>query len=519
MSAAGVQRALPAADGADIVTFEGPRCTCALAPGATALGLADWLRSRAAAAHPFDDPALEIVTEDRGRTLLRGALLAGASTIEIDVHLGRPGFDGDVSRHRRARAEMDRLVAAADRGLPVVAPLAAGEVRTTAGPRGFSITASTRELVTPDPATLDAAAARELGRLLRQAHDAGLHAALAPHHTRLDRSGRALLVGLAGGRFAEPPDDDERADALALFCGHFDGLTEGGQGSALLAGYAASLTLADRSFRRARRARQRLLQSAGRGALREGAVVEHVTTDGGEQWWIRRGLDVGLRTEIESLRPSADGGAPQHAEVVRDGRRGGVWRSERVVVKERDAAHGRRLFVAAHWLAAAGVPGAEPLALRIRRGRSTVAFERLPGDDLAARCADPERAPDTREACALAVRLGRAVGRLHAFGLRNRDLKLDNLMVRPDGEVAMVDLDGVVKKRILDCRGEGRDLGRLRAAWARLDRPDEQRVVRAFWRGYHRARSCLAHKTAARLRRRIEERAREWEAAHPRRPA
>ena len=154
------------------------------------------------------------------------------------------------------------------------------------------------------------------------------------------------------------------------------------------------------------------------------------------------------------------------------------------------------------------------MALWTARGRGLVFVERLPGPDLARELR--EAPPPTAALRTAARHLGRAVGRVHGFGLRNRDLKLENLVRDPaTGVVSMVDLDGIRRRAPGESRGAGRDLGRLLAAWRALGRRDEDAVVRSFWAGYHRARRCLGQNPPRRLRRRIEERAREWLAAHP----
>jgi tRNA A-37 threonylcarbamoyl transferase component Bud32 len=134
--------------------------------------------------------------------------------------------------------------------------------------------------------------------------------------------------------------------------------------------------------------------------------------------------------------------------------------------------------------------------------------ERIPGHDLAARAAGGELTADV--AVVAAARLGAAVGRLHAHGLRNRDLKFENLVLHAaTGDVVMVDLDGVGRKSPHDRRGQANDLARLLAAFRTAGAPGGNWSVRAFVRSYTRARQCqgLRSKITKAMRRRIAARA------------
>ncbi|MFN6196842.1 MAG: lipopolysaccharide kinase InaA family protein, partial [Planctomycetota bacterium] len=124
--------------------------------------------------------------------------------------------------------------------------------------------------------------------------------------------------------------------------------------------------------------------------------------------------------------------------------------------------------------------------------------------------------PSPAAAVADAARLGRSVGRLHAHGLGNRDLKFSNLVRDPaSGALAMVDLDGVRRRAATETRGRGADLGRLLAAFDAAGRPGGAATVRAFLRGYTRAHRALLQDTPLRrLLRLAEARAGEWRSAH-----
>jgi tRNA A-37 threonylcarbamoyl transferase component Bud32 len=70
-------------------------------------------------------------------------------------------------------------------------------------------------------------------------------------------------------------------------------------------------------------------------------------------------------------------------------------------------------------------------------------------------------APETR---AVALRIGRTLRRMHDWGLRHRDLKQTNLLLTPDGKaIRFLDLDGIRQTRHgqLDWERRARDLGNL----------------------------------------------------------
>ena len=126
-----------------------------------------------------------------------------------------------------------------------------------------------------------------------------------------------------------------------------------------------------------------------------------------------------------------------------------------------------------------------PIALQTFRSAGTVAIERLPWPDLHTE----SRSLKEAELLRAARSLGDSVGRLHSYGLRNRDLKFENLVRDPDSNtVYMVDLDGVRRRIPTENRGRSADLGRLLAAFWQADQPGGEPVVRAFLVAY--LRSC-----------------------------
>ena len=125
---------------------------------------------------------------------------------------------------------------------------------------------------------------------------------------------------------------------------------------------------------------------------------------------------------------------------------------------------------------------------------------------LAARAADPGRRR------ALMTALGDLVGRLHAAGVDHPDLKPSNLLVGPDGGLALLDLDALVPPRRLTWRRRVRGLGQLEAyardLAPRLSRTDRLRVLRAYLArnpALVTERARLARETSAWAERRIRE--------------
>jgi len=220
-----------------------------------------------------------------------------------------------------------------------------------------------------------------------------------------------------------------------------------------------------------------------------------------------RGADADTRAALLALDPDVH-------EARRRGRRGGVWVLDAFVVKDRDQGKARKLWLAHYWLLFAGVAAPTPLALRLHAGRGRVFTRRLPLPDLAEELSSGQL--DEAALAAAARSLGAMVGRLHAHGLRNRDLKLENLVREPEGRgVAMVDLDGVTLHSAEDTRGCGRDLGRLLAAWRAAGSPGGEPTVCRFVRAYARSRRRLLQQPPMqRLLMHAEKRAREWQTSH-----
>jgi hypothetical protein len=122
------------------------------------------------------------------------------------------------------------------------------------------------------------------------------------------------------------------------------------------------------------------------------------------------------------------------------------------------------------------------------------------------------RGSDRRRRRALMTALGDLVGRLHAAGVDHPDLKPSNLLVGPDGALALLDLDALMPPRRLTWRRRVRALGQLEA-YARdlapgLSRTDRLRALRAYLArepALRGERARLAREASAWAERRIRE--------------
>lgn len=154
-------------------------------------------------------------------------------------------------------------------------------------------------------------------------------------------------------------------------------------------------------------------------------------------------------------------------------------------------------FARGQALVARGIATARPLAVvdarrGNRRRESYLVTEWLPGGlnlhlyawQLAERPLQERRLRTGQ----VAERLGRVIGRMHAWQIGHRDLKGCNLLVverAEDVEVYLIDLDGLRIMRRLSGRRRARDLARLAASCAIhpwVSRTDRLRFLRAYLR-------------------------------------
>lgn len=462
------------------------------------------------------DHGLQRIKERTVRSVFRGRL--GAAAVHVKVFRADKLSDRarDALRGERGAREAAHLLRARELELPAVEPLAFGMARDRGSERSFVVTRSLADARTFDFG-LPAETRARAGALLRRMHDIGALASdLHPGNLLVGGDGEPWLIDLTSFRHGGEPSSKQRAAALALFCQQLDGGPLDPAARPLLASYRDRGRLPpdfdDLLVAATRRWRAAALPAFGRRSER---ACRHTAVEprrrGRAQWfWFLGGEDGDAEAERASARALAD--APP--EPAKSGRRGAVWLADGLVMKQRAQSLARKLWRASYWLLFARVPTPQPVALRLFRGVGHVVTARVDGPPLGE---ELERGVDAATVTALAADLGRSVGRLHAHGLRNRDLKLDNLVRVPGTtRVLMTDLDGVRRKAPSDTRGRGADLGRLLAAFRAAGEPGGARAVAAFVRGYLRAqRGLLVTSPIRRILRRAEQRAGEWASAHP----
>ena len=467
------------------------------------------------------DRGFDVVKERTVRTVLQGML--GGVPVHIKVFRTDTLSDRarDALRGPRGAREQRNLLRARALDLPTVEPLACGMAGDGDQLRSFLITRSVAPAA-PFHFGMPGHVQQQVGSLLRRMHDAGvLPGDLHPGNLLVDAAEAPWLLDLSSVRHGGEASLSQRAAALALFCHQLDGGPLDPRARRLLDGYRTEGAELPAKLTRelmfaARRWRASALPAFGRRCTRTCRHTEVPERRRGEpRWYLHLGAGVvAARGATDELRSSCAQIAQQPPPPTKTGRRGGVWVLDTVVMKEREAGAAKKLWRAAYWLLFAGVATPPPIALRTFRSRGAVFSQRLANDSLATELAAGRLAPAAIDAAAQS--LGRNVGRLHAHGLRNRDLKFDNLVRNPHtGEVAMVDLDGVARQSATDTRGAGADLGRLLAAFRAAGAPGGNATVRTFLRSWLRAhRTLLQQPPLRRLLRTAEHRAGEWAAAH-----
>ncbi|MFO1051123.1 MAG: lipopolysaccharide kinase InaA family protein [Planctomycetota bacterium] len=483
----------------DIMTARGRRCTGLFVAGMQEV-LLSRLEQEAEAGLPFAD--LATVKQSTVRRVLCGTLAPG---LDIHLKLFRALRFTDKARDllggARGVVEFRRLCATRARGLPAVEPLAAGNLSGSFGTRSFLITRTVDGATALPRAALPVAQAEAAGRLLRRAHDSGLLALdLHPGNLLCTPQGGLVLCDLTAARLSDPLDVRQRALGLAFFCQDLPAGVRDPAAAPLLHGYAAWPALIEDAARRGVALRTRLLVAFGRRATRACSTTR-VAREADDHTWF-------LCSDQDALHAAARAFTNLPAPPpLKSGRRGAVWLSADLAIKERSAPAARRLFQAGYRLRFAGVPIPPLVALHLHHGVGRVFSARLHAPTLRDELRAGTLAPHQVHAAARS--LGHAVGRLHAHGLRNRDMKLENLIRDPQTDAVLtVDLDGVRRKSPHDSRGQAADLGRLLAAFREHAHPATARVVRTFWRSYVRARQCLDQRPDPNLRRLSAARAR-----------
>lgn len=450
------------------------------------------------------------------RLVLRGML----GTIPVHVKVFRPDRFADRARDLlrmdRGRVEHDNLLRARRLGLPTVEALGHGFVTVDGKHRSCVVTRT----IAGEPFTFATADSDDLaaaGALLRTVHERGMSPNdLHPGNLLVGPNGSLHLLDLTSVHHRGTPAPRERARALAFFCHELDGGALDPIARPLLAAYLENGAPLGPTFRAelaaaTRRWRAGALPAFGRRSERD---CRHTLTTARRRATPHWFWHLAHEDAVASIDREAFETLAQNLPTPdKTGRRGSVWLLPELAGKERQAAAARWLWRASYWLQFARVDCPRPVAMRLHAGRGLVFVERLRRPSLAAELAVGSLSPADLAMAAKA--LGTSVGRLHAHGLGNRDLKFENLVRTDRGSVAMVDLDGVRRRPTLDSRGRGADLGRLLAAFEAAGAPGGTATVARFVRAYLRAhRRLLMASPWRRLRRTAAQRAGEWAEAH-----
>ena len=461
-----------------------------------------------------DTPGLATIKQSTVRTVLCGRV----GNIDLHLKIYRAVTLSDQARDRlrgdRGSREARNLTAASSLGLQTVEPLACGAYETDQGRRSFLVT-RTVAAASPFSFAMPPTVLAAVGRMLRKAHDRGfLPADLHGDNLVIDAAGSPWLLDLSSVQRAGDPDLTSRAASLAFLCQTLDGGPVNKQAQPLLASYLAAGNPLPEQFgiklaQAARQLRHRQLGQFGRRAQRpcKHTVLERDRRK--RRWHLHQIEDRG-----DALHAACRAFLEAPPEPTKCGRRGAVWLLDDLAVKERQQGAARKLFEAMYWLRFAGVPQAEPVALATGHGKGHIFARRVHTANLAEELASGTLS--SSDISTAATQLGRAVGRLHAHGLRNRDMKFENIVREPaTGRICMVDLDGVRRKKPSDARGQGMDLGRLLAAFRAAGSPGGTAAILTFVRSYLRARKQLLQPThQRRLWQMAEQRARQWATAH-----
>lgn len=461
---------------------------------------------------------LTVVKHSTVRTVLSGAFDDVHVHLKIHRAITLSDRARDVLRGNRGTREASNLLRAAALDLPVAEPLACGSFDDAdRGSRTFLLT-RTIEGAQPFTFDLPAETLQHTGRLLRRMHDRGfLPGDLHPGNVVVDGRGQPWLLDLSSVRQGGEPSILRRAEALATFCQPLDaGPVDEAARPLLLAYLAAGRELPDQFAVQlvlaARAMRHRALISFGRRWSRN---CRHTVVPPKRRGELRFHFhQVEDEVDREPLHAACREFAEAPPSADKEGRRGAVWLLPELAIKEREQGAARRLFLAMYWLKFAGVSQPEPVALASNSELGYVFARRLPLPSLAFEL--DSGALGGEDLLGAARKLGASVGRLHAHGLRNRDLKFENLVRDPStGEVCMVDLDGVRRKRTDDTRGQGADLGRLLAAFVAAGSPGGNGTAIAFVRAYLRSRRALLQPAPMRrIWHTAGKRAKQWASAH-----
>ncbi len=381
-----------------------------------------------------------------------------------------------------ARKEAENAIAVRQRGLPVVEPLAYARLddgRQLLVMRDETGSRTLQDVILNNRLTGKARhkLAQDVGEIWAKLQNAGIRHADAHANNFLVRQDGSIVLAdawvLRSGDYLTPT---QRAVDLSQFALFF--LTHANLSDLLLfwGAYGRSSSflphdleaLRDEVFRRVPQAFRRLAGSRARRAVRHGERVKVGPFTG-------YALTDAPAAQLEEIVAHAEALAPgphvlkqsptawtlQVGDMVAK-----VFLPKKATRPFRDffvGTRAERAQEAAQALYHRGLDTPEIVAV-LRDGvlpdRSILVMQKItdarPIDEALATMA-PRRA---REA---ATKLGRALRRMHDWGLRHRDLKRDNVWMRQNGEFVFLDMDGIRQTRRgkLDWDRRARDLGKL----------------------------------------------------------
>ncbi|MGQ0613796.1 MAG: lipopolysaccharide kinase InaA family protein [Planctomycetaceae bacterium] len=424
----------------------------------------------------------ELLRSLPGRRVFR----ADAGGLGVVVKEYRPAGLLDRWRNRAGR-EADRAIATARRGVPVVEPLATARLpdgrewlflREVEGARTLKERVLGGGLAGAQRHDL----ARRTGALWARLHGAGIRHTDPHAGNILVRPDGALLFADAGAlRPGHYLREEERVKDLAAFALFF--VTRASRSDLLLfwGSYGRGASLTPEALERFRGMVERELPAAFRRLARRRARAE-----------LRRAIPFSMEGFAGRVLPGIDAtrmraivafARSPHADpsVLKRSASGWTFRAgdthvAKLYLPKRihrpwfDLVRGSRAVRAhraAHALRHRGL--ATPrIAAVLEEGRpptkSLLVMERV---NDARPLEEALASLPAGEGKALAARLGRRLRRMHDWGLRQRDLKKDNLFVAAgSGEIVFLDLDGVSERRAsaLPWVLRARDLGNLAAS-------------------------------------------------------
>ncbi len=170
-------------------------------------------------------------------------------------------------------------------------------------------------------------------------------------------------------------------------------------------------------------------------------------------------------------------------------------------LRDRLRSRARVEAAAARRVADRGLPVVEPLALmRLADGRERLFLREVEGARSVQEIFEEGRSP-AGERHRLACRLGRLVACIHAARIRHRDLHADNILVRPDGELVLVDASCMRTAAFMSRWRKTRSLARFVVFF--LERTN--RVQRYLFLREYVAASSLGAEALGTLERRVRE--------------